>query len=506
MKHSVLRHSTFFEHMEEFGYMHDLEGLLPEGFTAVFEIARVLEDENSPLFKKLASVMSVTSHVMTTGTEDSREWKPNRHMANSEEYEAGLMGSFSDIKRIFPQQHLLPDQIFMQRFAQRSLWINVPRTPVVIPFKTSSSDYAPDNFKQKVYVLLDTSTSMASHHRIQMAKAVVYVFLKRNLLELGHVYLRTFDSELGPLQTASDMPALRRLIHYTMRIGKLGNGTVMEHAIMQAVADIRAHSELSGAEILIVTDGACHLDSTRITDALGDKIRINTIKIGNAEIFADEKLLKELASNESSPRSEQLRKLEEELRRTKRDIETTAHDHEKVAMRSHAQALTQRIAELRDHIVVDIKRSYGREIETLSKTFVQVDDITTDQIFTLRQSEIEEIRQLLEEVEMDFEEDIDADSLREAALLFEHVQMLLQAAGDEGQRQQLQEMADHLHELLKGLIENEKSTGALGINIARSDLHDLQMMLGKTSGGMSILELLVIVIRKTWRKVVVRRK
>ena len=40
MKHEVLTHSTFFEHMEEFGYLRDIEDLLPEDFTAVFEIAR----------------------------------------------------------------------------------------------------------------------------------------------------------------------------------------------------------------------------------------------------------------------------------------------------------------------------------------------------------------------------------------------------------------------------------------------------------------------------------
>lgn len=491
MRHAVLTHSTFFEHMEEFGYLRGLEDILPEDFTAVFEIARVLEDPDSPLFRAISSVMTVSTEVQKQEEKPSREWKPNRNVTHSEEYEAALMRNMSDIKRLFPHQYLLPDEVFMQRLAQRSLWINVPRTPVIIPFKSSGSDYAPNNFKQKVYILLDTSTSMTSHHRFQMAKAVVYVFLKRNLKELGHIYLRTFDTELGPLVTATDSASLWNMIRYVMRLGKLRNGTVMERAILQAAEDIRAKATLSGAEILMVTDGACHLDIEKIRGALGDMIRINTIKIGNATIIPDDKLLGDLAVRGSTPEQRSLAQIEEELRRAKNEVSKGSADK--------ALSLSRRAQQLRATITEKLRRTYGREIEELSAVFVNVDDISADGIFTLRQSEIEEIRELMSEVEADFEEGIDADSLREAALLYEHVQMLLKSSGSEEQIKQLQEIAGRLAELLGDVLETSSTIDSVMNSLSRSDMRDLQMMLGLSSSktGQSLLALLMRMLRRS---------
>jgi hypothetical protein len=483
--------------MEEFGYLREIEEILPEDFTAVFEIARVLEDPESDLFRSIARAMTISTKPASAEKQGRHEWKPNRNVTHSEEYEASLMRNFSDIKRLFPHQYLLPDEIFMQRLARRSLWINVPRTPVVIPFKSSSSDYTPNNFKQKVYILLDTSTSMSSHHRFQMAKAVVYVFLKRNLKELGHIYLRTFDTDLGPMQTATDMAGLRRMIRYAMRLHRLGNGTVMERAILQAADDIRAQSALSGAEILMVTDGACHLDSDKIRAALGETIRISTIKIGNAQLYPDDKFLRTIASDGDNADAHMLHKLDEEIRRSGYDLDRATIDSERRRIQAHITFTKGRADQLRSLLVDRLKRTYGREIESLSSVFVNIDDISADAIFTLRQSEIDEIRELLTEVEADFEEGIDADSLREAALLYEHVQMLLRSGGDPEQMEQLQQMADRLGELLKDVLNAADMVDSAVRTMSRSDLRDLHMMLNMDSSqGSSLLKLLLEVLRR----------
>lgn len=47
--------------MEEFGYLRDQEEMLPEDFTAVFEIARVLEDPDSALAHAISPVMTISS-------------------------------------------------------------------------------------------------------------------------------------------------------------------------------------------------------------------------------------------------------------------------------------------------------------------------------------------------------------------------------------------------------------------------------------------------------------
>ncbi len=511
MKHEVLSHSEFFKHMDDFGYFRDLEGELPDEFTAVFEIARVLEDERSSLFQSISAAMTVTTPDRNDEEEiklNKREWRPNFNIPNGEEYEAELMRSVSDIKRIFPHQYLLPDDVFMRKLAQRSLWINVPRTPVIIPFKSSDSDYAPNNFKQKVYVLLDTSTSMSSHHRFQMAKAVTYVFLKRNLKELGHIYFRTFDVDLGALQTATDIQGFQRLIRYVMRLNRLGNGTVMEKAILQAAEDIRSQDSLSDAEILIVTDGACHLDIDRVREALGKSIVINTIKIGNAQIFADDKMLRDSASRGSLPRQRDLAKLEEQIRRLKHDLRSASADRDRHVLERQLSGLEARAEELRSGIVVKLRERYGREIEQLSRVFVNIDDISSDAIFELRESEIAEMRELLAEVEEDFREGIDADSLREAALLYEHIQLLLKMATNEAQREQLSEMERKLSELLEGLIESGQHNPVNSMQgISRNDLNDLNMMLHTGSGrGNSLIALLLALIKKLMRLRLFSRK
>jgi hypothetical protein len=250
----------------------------------------------------------------------------------------------------------------------------------------------------------------------------------------------------------------------------------------------------------MITDGASHLDSQKILGALGDSIRINTIKIGNAAVSADDKLLNDLASQGSGKAERDLAQLEEQIRQVQRTLGSTTRESEKHSMRANLDALQRQGAQLRARIVSQLRATYGREIETLSRIFVQVDDISADAVFTLQQSEIEEIRQIMEEVEMDFAEGVDADSLREAALLFEHVQMLLKSTNDSEQRRQLEEIAARLNTLLQDLVERAPAGGSIAPGLSRHDVHDLNMMLGKGEGaGESMLAVLIALLRKAFR-------
>jgi hypothetical protein len=413
----------------------------------------------------------------------------------------------TDIRRILPHQFLLPDEIFMERLARRSLWISVPRTPTVKGYGTSSTEYSPDSFKQKVYLLLDTSTSMASHHRFQMAKAVVYVYLKRNLRELGHVYFRTFDTELGPLIEATDARSLRDLLQHVMRLNRLGNGTVMERAIVQAAEDIRVQAALSGAEMLIVTDGACHLDIERIREALGETIRINTVKIGDAHVFADEKELRDLATRGATPPQKELARLEESLRRAEYDLRGAPTDADRSRLATEVGSMRKRCESLRQHIVGRLREHYGREIETLSSVFVNVADIDTDRIYVLRESEVAEVRELVAEVELDFHDGADADALREAGVLYEHVQFLLKmAARGSEQHVELEQLARRLEDLLKDVLHPGAMGGTGMRGISRSDLRDIQFMLEMSGArGAGILELILAALRRILGRAAGRR-
>ena len=148
-----------------------------------------------------------------------------------------------------------------------------------------------------------------------------------------------------------------------------------------------------------------------------------------------------------------------------------------------------------------IQENFGREIEQLSSVFVNIDDLSADKIFTLSQHQIDEIRELLAEVEADFADGIDADSLREAALLYEHVQMLINTATSPEQVAELEQVADRLRQLMGDTLRNGQIPAGGTRGISRADLHDLHMMLQlQSSRGDSLAKLLLSLLRRVVSK------
>src|SRR5487761_1921984 len=115
---------SFFPVMEEFGFFSHIYEKLPEDFTAIFEIARTLDDDTNLLTQKLVPVLTLASKTgnepVDTGPED-----PHRYTPAGGRYAADLIKSFHDVSRIYPSQFLLPDEIFLQRLALRELWMPV---------------------------------------------------------------------------------------------------------------------------------------------------------------------------------------------------------------------------------------------------------------------------------------------------------------------------------------------------------------------------------------------
>lgn len=481
--------------MEEFGYFSDLEDALPEDFTAVFEIARVLEDEDTALFSTLSAALTVKSRPKEP-EKKSREWQPNRHVPVEEEFDVDFIKSVSEVRRVLPSQYVLPDAVFMRKLARRELIRRVAKTPVILPFGNSSNEYNPNHYKQKVYLLLDTSASMLTHHRFQMAKAAAYVFLKRNLRELGHIFFRTFDRDIGPLVKATDTAGLRHLIRHVMRLRKLGNGTAMEKAILTACEDIRAEADLSGAELLIITDGAAHLDKRRILEALGTTITINTVKIGDARVAVDEKILQDEAARGASPESHALAQLIDRIHQLEMEIRNASTARAE-RIQTEINSLKGQADRTRRHLVEHMRGEYGKEIEVLSRVFVNVDDITADRLFRLSPEQIEELRNLVVAVEEAFRAGVDAETLKEASLLYEHVMMLLEE-DEPDNAEALHEMESRLSSLLDDFVKSVgRSMGGSAANLGRDDLRDLSLMLQHRSiGDNSLLATLVSLLRK----------
>ncbi|MGA1739169.1 MAG: vWA domain-containing protein, partial [Candidatus Nanopelagicaceae bacterium] len=306
MSRALIESSAFFKQMEEFGFFDTVEEHLPDEFTMIYEIARILDSTEHGIAQALAPVMVLSG---SNDRDHSLDLHPIPQVADAEEYEADLIRSVTELQRIYPYQHLLPEPVFLQRVAERSLWMPRPRVPKNYRYQSDSDRFAPDDRKQKVYVLFDTSSSMRQHYRIHLARAITYLFLQRNQRELGTIFFRTFDLTVGELRSARDVPGYDQLISDVMHVRALGNGTALQRALEQAIDDISHESMLSDTQILVITDGVAHVDVDALRARMGSSITVNTVKIGHSRMHVDAKIIEDQVYHSSSEDAMRLRAL-----------------------------------------------------------------------------------------------------------------------------------------------------------------------------------------------------
>ena len=429
---------SFFPVMEEFGFFSHIYEKLPEDFTAIFEIARTLDDETNLLTQKLVPVLTLASKTgnepVDTGPED-----PHRYTPAGGRYAADLIKSFHDVSRIYPSQFLLPDEIFLQRLALRELWMPVSRNATILPVDDAGAGFTFDSRKQKVYVLFDTSRSMMLHHRIHLAKAILYAFLNRNKLELGHISLRTFDEAVGELHTAVDQQSYDALIRYVLRIAHLGEGTALQKALLQALDDIHEMDHLAGAEILIITDGAVQLDQELIRSKMDENVLIHSVKIGHVEVHPSETQIADMVARGQIKDRTLL-----DLQAQKVEIEHQLRVTEGAARRG---VLEHMLASVRAQIG-QRKTPFGHELEQLSTAFINVDDLSETDRFRADHATIEDLEAIARSIEEESQEFLTPELTRKLAVLHDHVKFLDRYETDPSLRARLAAIDDRLRRLL----------------------------------------------------------
>lgn len=452
------RAHTFFARMEEMRFFEHIEDRLPEEFTAVYDIARVLENDEHPLAERLAPILKRQSETKELPPPAAY---PVPIFTNSEEYEAGLIQSYRDVVRIYPYQFLLPDEVFDQKLAERSLWMPTPKKPMNFRYQTESDDFAPDSRKQKIYVLLDTSTSMIAHHRIHLAKAIAYVFLRQNMRELGTTFFRTFDVIIGDLRVAHDAASFEKLISAVMHIDSLGNGTAMVKALQTAVDDIRSHDDMCEAEILVITDGAVHLEKEKIEALLGNNIRLNTVRIGHEEIAPPKAYIQDQILLATTDQGRMLQKLHNLKKDVERKISITAGDQKKHHLQTELATVNAQIEKLTEQFTKKVGETYGKEIEELSTVYIQIEDIDPHAMFALTEPSIRELEEITQDVLDTISDHADAEELKQAAMLHNHLSFLLQYNQEQSaQLQQLQQQAGELKDLIEKMLDAEERAQA----------------------------------------------
>ncbi len=484
---------NLFSRMEEMRFFEHIEDSLPQEFTAVYEIARVLDNDEHPLATRLAPILKRQTEAKNLPPPTSY---PVPVFTASEEYEAGLIQSYRDVVRIYPHQFLLPDDVFYQKLAERSLWMPVPREPHNFRYQTESDDFAPDSRKQKVYLLLDTSTSMIAHHRIHLAKAIAYVFLRQNMRELGETFFRTFDAIIGDLFRAHDGKSFEKLISSVMHIDSLGNGTAMAKAIQTAVEDIRSHDEMSEAEILVITDGAVHLEKEKINALLGNTIRLNTIRIGHEEITPPKAYIQDQVMIGTTDHGRMLQKLHGLKKDVERKLSLAAGDQKRHHLQSEIASINAQIETITAQFTKKVAETYGREIEELSTVYIQIEDIDPEAMFALSEPRIRELEDLTEEVLETLSDHVDADELKEAAMLYNHLAFLLQF--NKQNTAKLEKQAGDLKDLIEKMLDaEERAKVDVPIHMNVMDMQQISLLMNSISEEKSSFATL---LRLLWMK------
>ncbi|MBU3741754.1 MAG: VWA domain-containing protein [Candidatus Kapabacteria bacterium] len=498
MSRSVIETSEFFTRMEHFGFFDTVEEHLPDEFTLIFDIARILEDLEHPVARGIAPILTLNA---PTDSERSLEHVLVPNVSEVKEYEADLIQSVTEVRHIYPYQFLLPEQVFMQRLAERSLWMPRPRSPKNFRYQTDSDEFAPDDRKQKVYILFDTSSSMRQHYRIHLAKAIAYVFLQQNRRELGTIFFRTFDVNIGPLITARDLPSYDRLISHLMHLNALGNGTSMQKALSTAIDDISHESQLSHAQILVITDGVAHIDLESLRSAMGTTITVNTVKIGDSRMVVDSKTIEDQIYQSTSEDAVRLRQLFQQKRDLEGQVGAASGRMRQEQLRGQLGLIQRQIDHYTSRIGTFVSEHYGLEIGELSRVYVNINDIDPREMFSFPEETVRDIEELAEALIEALRSEHQLEDIKRAALLYDHLILLMQYNKIDAQR--FKAKAEQLESMLEHILD-QSTTQAEDMSISDLERMQLRHML---TGSMSstrfstarLLRMLWLKLLRWWR-------
>lgn len=486
-------YATFLAEMEALGLGSGLEEALPEGFSAVFEIGRVLADPQSPLAAAIGRALVLTA---TSGgdTASSANAPPEGliEVAVAQEYEAECIRSWSDVPYVYSWQHLLPEEVFLRRLAERTLFFPMAKAPRIRRVEGGEDDFSPTPSKQRVYVLLDTSASMMLHHRFALAKASALRFLRENRRSLGEVFFRTFDVDVGDLRTAADIAGYDELLRRVARQHALGNGTCLERAILTACDDIRERRALAGAEILVVTDGATRLDEDKIRTGLGTSIRMNCVKIGNAHVFATDAYVEETLDFTRPGSSRRDQRIIQVRERRAKLLDALRYVHDDETRDNLRSGLRECDAERRA-LGEELRRDYGHEIERLCDVYVEVPDIDGAGVFVLDAEKLAAVEELVRQAIHRLESvPASPEAMKEAALILAHLALLSGEQPDAATLERLAQLRDQLAEKLESsIVSHEDRVLETGL-LTPGDQRDLRILLGRGTAKHSSLWLALL--------------
>lgn len=326
---------------------------------------------------------------------------------------------------------------------------------------------------------------------------------------MGTIFFRTFDADIGPLQLVKDKIAFDNLIAHIMGLKAEGRGTAIEKALMTAIQDIRVDSFMAEAEILVITDGAAHIDVDKVKHSLGESIRIHCIKIGSASLKPDTKTILNLIHSAESDDAKLIRELQHKLKDLEYSHKATQADSRKLFILGEIQHLNKQIHAQLDRYSQRTMANYGNEISELSDIFINVEDIKSEKLFALSKDRIDEFVQLSSELLTILKDDPSVEDAKKAAVLYDHLHLLLKYNNIEIQK--LSQNTDELKHILSSFLQQQQSQSANNTSLDLSDNDHIQLSRLLKTGMQSaaripLAKLLLILYRKIKRSIVLWRK
>ena len=494
MTRSIIETSSFFSQMEEYGFFDTVEEHLPHEFTIIYEIARILEDSSHAISRSLAPILELNDPLAEREAQDQIIVPL---VPDAKEYEADLITSVNEVRYIYPAQFLLPEPVFLRKLAERSLWMPRPKVARNFAYQTESDRFAPDDRKQKVYILFDTSNSMQQHYRIHLAKAIVYLFLRQNQRELGTIFFRTFDAQIGELLTARDIPSYETLISTVMHTNAVGTGTILQKALITAIEDISHESQLSHAQILVVTDGVAHVDLNLLLPKMGNQITINTVKIGSARLQVDDVVVEGMVATSHSPEAIRIRELFQQRRELENQLSTASGKSRQQSLRSQLEHLQRQISLQIGRYGTTLAEHYGDEIRKLSTVYVTVDDLAADEMFSLPEEKVVQFEELAESLLEALRTERQVDDIKRAALLYDHLVLLMRYNKIDAKR--FEKASKELEAMLEHIL-NKPTSSSNDMPISELERAQLRNMLD--TGSFKSKVSLALFLRILWLKLV----
>jgi hypothetical protein len=253
---------------------------------------------------------------------------------------------------------------------------------------------------------------------------------------------------------------------------------------------------LSGAEILIITDGAVQLDESLIRSKMDEHILIHSVKIGHVEVFASEAQISDMVSRGQIADRTLL-----DLQKQKAEIEHQLRVTEGAARR---HVLEQMLSGVRAQIG-QRKIPFGHELEQLSSVYVNVDDISETERFRADAETIGDLEALARALEDEAKEFLTPELTKKIAVLHDHIQFLDRFESDETLRSRLKAIDEHLRGLL-GQFLGAPESGASGdmpattqpsqLPMSEEDARDMKFLL---ESNLSISQGWAFLLRWIWQ-------